>query len=160
MLKLLPILLPVLGLGAGVGAGILMPPPAPQHPADCKVPEETAAGQIDAALPDTPVEYMKISNQFIVPLVDGNDVTSMVIVSLSLEIAQGSQQEIYAIEPKLRDAFLRVLFDHASLGGFEGNFLSHEGLDTLRLALREMGRRTAGPVLRDVLIVDLVKQAI
>ncbi|MGS4946304.1 flagellar basal body-associated FliL family protein [Meridianimarinicoccus sp. RP-17] len=158
MLKFLPIVLPVLGLGAGVGAGIFVPPPAPL-PADCPAPESEAA--LDASTPpDTPVEYMKLNNQFVVPLVDGNDVTSMVIVSLSLEIAQGRQEDIYNIEPKLRDAFLRVLFDHASLGGFEGNFLSHLGLDTLRLALREMGQSTAGPVLRDVLIVDLVKQAI
>lgn len=159
MLKFLPIVLPVLGLGVGVGAGVMMPPAAPQITAECPAPADAAA-QGEPALPDTPVEYMKINNQFIVPLVDGNDVTSMVIVSLSLEIAEGRQQDIYDIEPKLRDAFLRVLFDHASLGGFEGNFLSHLGLDTLRLALREMGQKTAGPVLRDVLIVDLVKQAI
>ncbi len=157
MLKFLPIVLPVLGLGAGVGAGILVPPPAPQS-ADCPASETQAAR--DTTARDTPVEYMKLNNQFIVPLVSGNDVTSMVIVSLSLEIEQGRQQDIYDIEPKLRDAFLRVMFDHASLGGFEGNFLSHLGLDTLRLALREMGQATAGPVLRDVLIVDLVKQAI
>jgi hypothetical protein len=158
MLKFLPIVLPVLGLGAGVGAGILVPPPAHQA-ANCPAPE-TQAALAAPEPPDTPVEYMKLNNQFIVPLVEGNDVTSMVIVSLSLEIAQGRQQDIYNIEPKLRDAFLRVLFDHASLGGFEGNFLSHLGLDTLRLALREMGQTTAGPVLRDVLIVDLVKQSI
>lgn len=158
MLKFLPIILPVLGLGAGVGAGMFVPPPRPPA-VDCPVPDAQAA-RGTPALPDTPVEYMKLNNQFVVPLVDGNDVTSMVIVSLNLEIAQGAQEEIYNIEPKLRDAFLRVLFDHASLGGFEGNFLSHLGLDTLRLALREIGQSTAGPVLRDVLIVDLVKQAI
>lgn len=158
MLKFLPIVLPVLGLGAGVAAGILVPPPA-RHAADCPAPD-TQTAAVAVALPETPVEYMKLNNQFVVPLVSGNDVTSMVIVSLSLEIAQGEQEAIYRIEPKLRDAFLRVLFDHASLGGFEGNFLSHLGLDTLRLALREIGQATAGPVLRDVLIVDLVKQAI
>lgn len=158
MLKLLPIILPVLGLGAGVGAGVFMPP-APKQALECTAPTETTA-QTEPTLPDTPVEYMKLNNQFVVPLITGDDVTSMVIVSLSLEITQGQQEAIYAIEPKLRDAFLRVLFDHASLGGFEGNFLSHLGLDTLRLALREIGQRTAGAVLHDVLIVDLVKQAI
>ena len=158
MLKLLPIILPVLGLGAGIGAGVLMPP-AQRQAAECPAPTDTAAKGAPA-LPDTPVEYMKLNNQFVVPLISGNDVTSMVIVSLSIEITQGRQETIYAIEPKLRDAFLRVLFDHASLGGFEGNFLSHLGLDTLRLALREIGQKTAGPVLHDVLIVDLVKQAI
>lgn len=158
MLKLLPIILPVLGLGVGVGAGVMMPP-APKPVADCPVSAETAAS-LAVAQPDTPVEYMKLNNQFIVPLITGDDVTSMVIVSLSLEISVGQQEAIYAIEPKLRDAFLRVMFDHASLGGFEGNFLSHLGLDTLRLALREIGQRTAGSVVHDVLIVDLVKQAI
>lgn len=158
MLKLLPIILPVLGLGAGVGAGVLMPP-AQKPPVDCPAPTDATIAP-EALPPDTPVEYMKINNQFVVPLITGEDVTSMVIVSLSLEISQGRQDDIYAIEPKLRDAFLRVLFDHASLGGFEGNFLSNLGLDTLRLALREIGQKTAGPVLHDVLIVDLVKQAI
>lgn len=158
MLKLLPIILPVLGLGVGVGAGIFMPP-APKPALDCPAPTD-AAVEAAPVLPNEPVEYMKLNNQFIVPLISGEDVTSMVIVSLSLEISVGRQETIYAIEPKLRDAFLRVLFDHASLGGFDGNFLSHLGLDTLRLALREIGQRTAGPVLHDVLIVDLVKQSI
>lgn len=158
MLKLLPIILPVLGLGAGVGAGIFMPP-ASKPAIDCPAPTG-ATVEAAAARPEVPVEYMKLNNQFIVPLISGDDVTSMVIVSLSLEISLGRQEAIYAIEPKLRDAFLRVLFDHASLGGFDGNFLSHLGLDTLRLALREIGQRTAGPVLHDVLIVDLVKQSI
>jgi hypothetical protein len=60
----------------------------------------------------------------------------------------------------LRDAFLQVMFQHANVGGFEGNFLNNSGLGALRRNLLEAGISTVGPAVHDVLIVDMVKQAI
>ncbi|MBL9058565.1 MAG: flagellar basal body-associated protein FliL, partial [Mangrovicoccus sp.] len=45
-------------------------------------------------------------------------------------------------------------------GGFDGNFLNSAGLDDLRHALLESAVTSVGPAVKQVLIVDLVKQEI
>lgn len=162
--KILPIALALAGLGGGVGAGLaLRPDPAQEDDHASAEIVCPAPGETDHALPpdaDTAVEFVKFSNQFVIPVMTNDEINSMVVLTLSLEVELGTQQEIYNLEPKLRDAFLRVLFDHANSGGFQGNFMNSVGLDTLRAALREAALKTVGPIVRDVLIVDLVKQTI
>ncbi len=62
------------------------------------------------------------------------------------------------MEPKLRDVFLRVLFDHANAGGFSGSFTKTTRMNTLRMGLLEAAQKALGPVVSDVLIVDVVRQ--
>ncbi|TDL90566.1 flagellar basal body-associated FliL family protein [Meridianimarinicoccus aquatilis] len=174
--KLIPLLIALTGLAGGLGTGFFMQSGDKDvthaevtegdvhedgHAGESPVcPPTDSAGHALPPTPDAPADFVKLANQFVVPVVVENDVDAMVVVTLSLEVEQGAQQEIYNMEPKLRDAFLRVLFDHANMGGFKGNFLNHLGLETLRTALRETGKKTAGPILYDVLIVDMVKQAL
>jgi len=82
----------------------------------------------------------------------------MVIVSLSLEVKQGTTEQVYAREPKLRDALLQVMFDHANSGGFRGSFTDGSNLVLLRKALLEAAQKTLGDIVTDVLIVDIVRQ--
>jgi len=166
--KLVPILIALMGLGAGLGAGYALRP-APEASTDeahgtppaveCPAPVgNTPAAELRN--PDSLPAYVKLANQFVVPLMGPDNVHATVILTLSLEVPQGSQEAIYNIEPKLRDAFLRVLFDHANAGGFDGNFLNSSGIDNLRTALLEAAVKAVGPTVQDVLIVDLVKQEI
>jgi flagellar protein FliL len=155
--KLLPLIFLVAGIGGGIGAGIFLVPgldstseiveSAAKEPSDVDEEENTSA-----------TEFVKMSNQFVIPVVKGDKITAMVVVSLILETRNGISEEIYALEPKLRDAFLRVMFDHANMGGFQGAFTGEEVLGLLRTALREVARREIGPNLVDVLIVDIVRQ--
>lgn len=103
-------------------------------------------------------EYVKLNNQFIVPIVEGGAVSALVILSLSLEVKAGSSQDTYAREPKLRDGFLEVLFAHANTGGFSGAFTETGNIDTLRQALLEVAQKTMGERVTDVLITDIVRQ--
>ena len=48
------------------------------------------------------------------------------------------------MEPKLRDVFLQVLFDHANMGGFRGAFTRSDVLEPLRTALREAAQKHLG----------------
>ncbi|MGL6209759.1 MAG: flagellar basal body-associated FliL family protein [Paracoccaceae bacterium] len=152
--KLIPVLLALVGLAAGMGGGIVLRPAAEAHALvegeDHAAPEETDP----ALLPD----YVKLNNQFIVPVLEDGRVVSMVIVSLSLEVQQGSSDQVYAREPKLRDVFLQVMFDHANAGGFRGSFTDGANLVLLREALLEMAQTTLGDIVSDVLIVDIVRQ--
>jgi flagellar protein FliL len=151
MRKLLPVLLAILGLAAGAGAGLTLRPAA-----DPAMEEATAAEHPEE--PDVPPEYVKLNNQFVVPVVEDGRVAAMVILSLSLEVTTGSTEAIFQREPKLRDVFLQVLFDHANAGGFKGSFTDGSNMVVLRRALLETAQATMGDIVKDVLIVDIVRQ--
>jgi len=155
--KLIPVLLALCGLGAGMGAGLVLRPAAEIPPA-----AEGEAAAHEAAPEETDPEllpdYVKLNNQFIVPVLEDGRVVSMVIISLSLEVKQGTSEQVYAREPKLRDVFLQVMFDHANSGGFRGSFTDGANLVLLRKALLEVAKSTLGDIVSDVLIVDIVRQ--
>lgn len=160
--KLIPLLLALVGLGIGTGAGFFLRPAPEPAAAEGETAEhgttEPKADDHDAAEPEVPPEYVKLNNQFVVPVMDGGKVISMVILSLSLEIEPGKSQDIYAREPKLRDVFLQVLFDHANAGGFQGSFTDGSNLVLLRKALLETATGVMGPTVKDVLISDIARQ--
>ena len=156
--KIFPLMLLLLGAGAGVGAGIYLRP-------DKGVTEvKTDAGKVadktekkDAGS-DPTREYVKMNNQFVVPIVKGAAVQGLVVMSLSLEVPAGQKDAIYSREPKLRDSFLQVMFDHANVGGFDGAFTDADTLNVLRGALREAARKDMGEQITDVLIVEIARQ--
>ena len=151
--KLFPLILALVGLGIGVGAGIFL------RPATDPAAEAAAAAAHSAkADPESAPEYVKLNNQFVVPVLQDGRVESMVILSLSLEVKPNSSEEVYSKEPKLRDVFLQVLFDHANAGGFRGSFTDGANLILLRRALHEAGVSVLGEILTDVLIVDIARQ--
>ena len=150
--KILPLILGIVGLMIGAAAGYFLRPTA-----------EPGATPIVAAAPAMPdpllePEYVKLSNQFIVPVLDKGKVVSMVILSLSLEVSKGSTSKVYDVEPKLRDAFLQVMFDHANAGGFNGAYTDGANLVLLRTALLEAAKSIMGDAVSDVLIIDIVRQ--
>lgn len=168
MKKLLPILLVILGIGAGAGAGLMLRP-APQDMAAINPCGDGEAAPVQVAAPDpnaepAPLEddaqreYIKMHNQFIVPVVASDKISALVVISISLEVAPGNSEFVYAREPKLRDSFLQVMFDHANIGGFEGAFTNSNNLDTLRRGLLNVASRVLGPIVSDVLITDIARQ--
>lgn len=155
--KLLPLLLLLIGAGAGVGAGFfLRPAPSPEMASEAKKQVEAKASTEPASPADR--EYVKMNNQFVVPVVKGDDVDALVVMSLSLEVPAGQKDAIYSQEPKLRDSFLQVLFDHANVGGFDGAFTNANNLSVLRNALREVAQKDMGEQITDVLIIEIARQ--
>ena len=165
--KILPLILLIVGTGAGIGAGIMMAPePAPEH-------EMASTGEEHMAPPTETMDdghgaaesmeggehdYVKIPNQFIVPVVEHDELTSLVVITLSLETKPGMADKSRTFEPKLRDVFLQVLFDHANMGGFKGAFTRSDVMHPLRTALREAAQRQLGHDVYDVLIMDMTRQ--
>mgnify|MGYP000026461731 CR=1 FL=1 len=158
---LIPVLLLVLGLAAGVGAGFFLRPAPPEPPTASSVDgglAEAAAPQKAAGPVEVELSFVKINNQFVVPVIKDDLVSALVVLSLSLEVPAVDTSAIYDREPKLRDAFLQVLFDHAYLGGFDGVYTASTAMDTLRSSLLASARRVAGENVSDVLITDIVRQ--
>jgi flagellar FliL protein len=175
--KLLPILIALVGLGGGVGVGLFLRPVAESDDhaaADASAhAEDSPAG--DEGHGDTVVEeghdegdgagheegipeYVKMNNQFVVPVVEDGRVDALVVLSLSLEVEAGNTEAVYLREPKLRDTFLQVMFDHANVGGFSGSFTDGSNLIVLRTSLKEAAALIMGTTVRDVLITDIARQ--
>lgn len=161
--KILPALLALIGLSVGVGGGYLLRP-APSEPVasnPCGDDVTRGEGQDTAAThtaAEEAVDYVKLNNQFVIPVVEGGKVTALVILSLSLEVTPGGSEKVYSVEPRLRDALLQVLFNHANTGGFRGAFTEAGNMEALRKALLEAAAKTLGSTVSNVLIADIVRQ--
>lgn len=158
--KILPLVFLFIGVGAGVGAGVFLRPEAEEPLVVEEIVTKKVKIQTDNAPPKPELarEYVKMNNQFVVPVVNADSVQALVVLSLSLEVPAGQKDAIYSREPKLRDSFLQVMFDHANLGGFDGAFTNANNLDVLRNALREAAQKDMGKQISDVLIVEIARQ--
>ena len=70
--KLLPLILLLLGTGAGIGAGILT---APAHPGEVYAPEaeeESHGSDGHGETSGQAHDFVKLNNQFVVPLIQGD----------------------------------------------------------------------------------------
>ena len=165
MVKILPILLAIIGLGGGVGVGMMLKPPSevvevnPCGEAADPAKEHTEPSESGDAANGT-TEFVKINNQFVIPVVQGTKIASLVVMSLNVEVKTGGREIVYQREPKLRDEFLQVMFNHANNGGFDGMFTQSGRLASLRMALKEVAVSIIGDTVRDVLVTNIVRQDI
>ena len=166
--KLLPSLLAVVGAVGGVGAGLALKAPEQAsveiHPCGPEGGDHEDAAAKKSSDDDHGDEendgydYVKLNNQFVVPVVRDSKVSALVVMSLSVEVKAGETNQVYSRQPKLRDAFLQVLLDHANTGGFDGDFTNGEAMVGLRKALKEVATKLGGPSVSDVLILEIVRQ--
>ncbi len=166
-LVLLPLIFCLVGLAAGAGAGwVLRPDPKDSRP-ETQAGDANSDGKVEAASDAAPEEgepgsdiseFVRLNNQFIVPVVSDAQVKSLVLLSLSLEVETGLRERVYEREPKLRDTLLQVMFDHANIGGFDGAFTQADTLDILRASLTDAARNVVDGEVFGVLIVDIARQ--
>ncbi len=160
MKKLVPILFALIGftIGGGIGFVTRTPPEqdSEQEGIDAKKEEAVAKHSDNAALEDR--AYVKMNNQFVIPVLGTSRVAALVVLSISLEVSADDTEIIYTKEPKLRDAFIEVLFDYAYAGGFGADFVASANLDALKMRLLEAAEIAMPQKISDVLITDLVRQ--
>lgn len=185
MKKLTPVLIALLGLCVGIGGGMALKP-VPEAVADVCVAPAAEAGGIDkaaaapcpAADPFEPdraeaspgegghgskpagVAYVPIEKPFVVPIFAGDKTVAMVVMSLS--IAAGGEagvSELEAVEPRLRDSFLKIMFRHANSGGFDGSYTSGRKIEDLKSALLGAARAAVpAAAVDEVLITEIARQ--
>ncbi|MEM7318583.1 MAG: flagellar basal body-associated protein FliL [Pseudomonadota bacterium] len=172
MRLIVPVVGLLVGVASGIGAGMALDmsaDPDPDKDDPVQAPDiaqdqqvlDLAAGKTrdDPGNGASDNEYLRLNRQFVIPLVGADEVRGLATVSLSLETSPGQSDRFYAMEPRLRDAFLQVLFDHANMGGFDGSFTHSNKLDPLRIALLEAARREMGPdIIHRVLLLDVARQ--
>ncbi len=168
--KLIPVIFLLAGLGVGIGVGVVLTPnanlqgAANEKKSDSKLEQsegeyaKSKSNNAEKEGKQGEFEYLKLTKQFVVPVVDSDRISALVTMSLSLELTPGMTETFYAIEPKLRDSFLQVMFDHANTGGFDGAFTESDNLSVLRKALLETARRDLGDDISQVLIMGVSRQ--
>ena len=177
---LLPLLLLLVGTGSGVGAGLLLKStpekdPVPEAGADmasaapCGPVGDTHATLADGAVHDAPAEpiaaaagseFAALENQFIVPVLDQDELVAMMAITLSVEVPVGEMTKVYAVEPRLRDKLLQDMFQHSNIGGFSGNYTATDKMRILRQDLLRTTREILGDTALDVLIIDIKRQQV
>lgn len=178
MRMLLPLVLLLIGLGGGVGAGLMLSggeeevaetvesETEEEHAEDegngdeSEEHEEVASANPPRVRPaGEGTEYVRLNNQFIVPIVRNGAVRSLVVMGLNVEVDIGQSSLVFQQEPRLRDSFLRVMFAHANIGGFDGQFTEAAAMAPLREALLEAAQSIlGGSTTHDVLITDITRQ--
>lgn len=124
------------------------------HGADHPAPTHGAVGPD----PDRHVDYVKLERQFIVPVVEEGEISSLVVMSLAVEVDEGASDIVFEEEPKLRDAFLKVFFAHSQSGGFAGDFTRESRMADLRGRLYEAARQVLGAPAKGVLLTNVMRQ--
>ena len=102
--------------------------------------------------------YVKVGRQTIVPIVDGGKTEALMMFELAVDVPVERTDDVHAIEPRLRDAFLRELMQMSHTGAFMETFTDDRIIQELRRNLVKAARTYLGPEVGDVLILDVMRQ--
>lgn len=171
---LLPVILAVVGLSGGLfGGHFLQPakPPPEEVEADAEPPAEEDLAMKSDDGGDAPykapppqkrepvnTEFVKMDKQFVVPVIEGGRVASLMVLSLAIEVLEGQGGLVFDHEPKLRDELLQALFVHAQSGGFSGEFTRAHLMQDLKDSLGSAAVSVLGNSVQEVLLTNIVRQ--
>lgn len=153
MKKILPIVLVLLGIVGGLGAGVFMKP-VPETTASVEQ-EKKKADEKDA---EAARSFVKIGRQTIVPVVDNGETRALMLFELAVDVPETKVDEVHRMEPRLRDAFLRELFQMSYTGAFLTDFTEERIIEELRRNLTNAARSYLGHNHAEVLILDVMRQ--
>lgn len=81
MKKLLPILLALIGTASGIGAAVLLKDAKPAASTNSEEIQKDVASHPTPSSADIQTSYVKLNNQFIVPVIDGERVAAIIVLS-------------------------------------------------------------------------------
>ena len=102
--------------------------------------------------------FVDMDRKFVVPLVRGNRVRSLVVVDLRLEVKSSAETRAQELKPKVRDVFLDALYAMAVAGAFDGDLYSNNVQGEMRARLLEAARGVLQEDARAILIGELLRQ--
>lgn len=102
--------------------------------------------------------YYPIAKKLIVPIQRVNGRKAFVVLDATLEVEPGKVDHVGVHEPKIVDAFLRVMIAFAATGAFDDHAETAMSLDDLSDALLNSAEAVLGEVVRGVLISNLITQ--
>ena len=175
--KLIPVLAILIAAIGGLFGGDMLRPNegAAEHPApgaEAEAHAEEGATEVEAEAAhgaeadskpkgehgEATTAYFRFPSQFFVPVMHGDRLDGMMVLTLTVEMAADQQEAVFKQEFRLRDAFLRTLLIHANTGGFDGNYTIEPRMRRLRESLMKTAAEVTGGIVSDVLIEDIARQ--
>lgn len=165
-------LIVLLAIGGGGALGIMLKPApepasgqgegarekgsghAPTDMDHADAPGADAHGDSGGAAP----AYVKIARQMIIPVVEGGKTQALMVFEIALDVPEKYREEVFEREPRLRDAFLREMFEMSHTGAFLETYTSERVMEELREKLLAAARVHLGARVSDVLILDALRQ--
>lgn len=168
MSKIFAIALVLVGVVGGGAAGLMMKPSPPVseetlvNDSEVAVEKEVAATETEAGDAEDsaePASYVKVGRQTIIPILDEGETKALMMFELAVDVATDQNDRALAMEPRLRDAFLRELFQMSYTGAFDDAFTDDRVIDELRRNLVRAAQQHLGKkAVNDVLILDVMRQ--
>ena len=104
------------------------------------------------------VAYFKFTREFVVPIMHDRKVESLVILNINLEVDSDISQQMFSMEPKVRDNVMSTLIELSNDGTTFENITDVESYETIRAMVLQNLQRVISSGIRNVLIVDLAQQ--
>jgi len=151
MMRVLTVLLIVVGIAAGGALGFVLKPSAGAATAgrEAQAPDPHAGAE---------PQYVKFGRKLVVPVVEGATTRALMVIDLGIDVPAPLSDRVHAMEPRLRDAFMRVLFQMSADAASTETYIDARILEELRVALLAAAREHAGSAVRDVLILDMIRK--
>lgn len=102
--------------------------------------------------------YYKFSREFVVPIMRGGQVTSLVILHISLETDSSTSERLFSEEPKLRDNIMTTLIALSNDGRTLEQPTDINNYETIRSMILMNLKDSIDDGIQNVLIVDMAKQ--
>jgi len=104
------------------------------------------------------IEFIKFKRQFVVPVLANDDVQALILLNIGLEVPGNKRDDMFRLEPRFRDAFIRELLQLSDAGYFDSELTSPDTYEVLRETLSRAARDISEDGISDVLILDLSRQ--
>ncbi|MEM1391344.1 MAG: hypothetical protein AAGG45_09705 [Pseudomonadota bacterium] len=101
--------------------------------------------------------YFKFSREFVVPVMRDKRVASLVIININLETSEGAQNNLFSIEPKLRDNIMTTLVKLSNEPGILDSATAYDNYETIRATILKNIGQVSNDI-ENVLILDMAKQ--
>lgn len=102
--------------------------------------------------------YYKFSREFIVPIMRENRVDSLIILNINLEVDSAVFDDLFSMDPKLRDNIMTTLIKLSNDGTTFESFAEVQSYETIRSMIALNLKNVVASGINNVLILDMAKQ--
>lgn len=103
-------------------------------------------------------DFIKFKRQFVVPVLKDNAVDALILINLALEVPASERDNMFRLEPRFRDAFIRELLQLSDDGYFDQELTSSDTYEILRETLSRAADDVSDGGVNKILILDLSRQ--
>lgn len=104
------------------------------------------------------VSYYNFTREFVVPIIRDEQVVSLVILNLNLEVDNSISGKLFSMEPKLRDNIMTTLIGISNDGTTFNSMTQVENYEYIRSTILESLQEKVGKEILNVLIMDMARQ--